>query len=41
VPLKNKSGKVIGVLDVDSAQKGSFSDVDAHWLEKILELIWV
>lgn len=40
VPLKNKSGEVIGVLDVDSSQKASFSEVDAVWLEKILELIW-
>lgn len=41
VPLKNKTGEIIGVLDVDSSQKASFSDVDAQWLEKILELIWV
>lgn len=40
VPLKNKVGEVIGVLDVDSSQKASFSEVDAKWLEKILELIW-
>jgi len=39
VPLKNKSGEIIGVLDVDSSQKASFSEVDARWLEKILELI--
>jgi len=41
VPLKNTDGQVIGVLDVDSKDKASFSDVDAVWLEKILELIWV
>lgn len=41
VPLKNKEGKYIGVLDVDSSQKASFSEVDARWLEKILELIWL
>lgn len=41
VPFKNKSGEIIGVLDVDSSEKGSFSEVDAVWLEKILELIWV
>ncbi len=39
VPLSNKTGEVIGVLDVDSSQKAAFSDTDAHWLEKILELI--
>lgn len=41
VPLKNADGQVIGVLDIDSKDKASFSDVDAVWLEKILELIWV
>lgn len=41
VPLKNKAGKVIGVLDVDSSHKASFSEVDARWLEKILELVWI
>ena len=41
VPLKNKNGEYIGVLDVDSSQKASFTGVDARWLEKILELIWV
>ena len=41
VPLKNAAGKVIGVLDIDSKDKASFSDVDAVWLEKILELIWI
>ncbi len=41
VPFKNREGETIGVLDVDSSQNGSFSDVDARWLEKILELVWV
>ena len=41
VPFKNKAGEIIGVLDVDSSEKGSFSEVDAAWLEKIMELIWV
>ena len=40
VPLKNKTGEVIGVLDVDSSEKVAFTEVDAHWLGKILELIW-
>jgi GAF domain-containing protein len=40
VPLKNNAGEIIGVLDIDSSEKTAFSDVDAHWLEKILELIW-
>jgi len=41
VPLKNKTGHIIGVLDVDSNQHASFSETDALWLEKILELIWL
>jgi len=41
VPFKNSEGKIIGVLDIDSSQKGSFTDVDAKWLEKILELVGV
>jgi GAF domain-containing protein len=38
VPLKDKSGKIIGVLDVDSKEPGSFDEVDAAWLELILEI---
>ena len=41
VPFKNKNGEIIGVLDVDSKDKASFSEVDARWLEKILDLIWI
>ncbi len=41
VPFKNASGEIVGVLDVDSSAKASFSDIDAKWLEKISELIWV
>lgn len=41
LPFKNATGEIIGVLDVDSSQKASFSDVDAKWLEKILELVWI
>jgi GAF domain-containing protein len=40
VPFKNKAGDIIGVLDVDSSEKGSFSEVDARWLEKIMELVY-
>jgi GAF domain-containing protein len=41
VPFKNKAGEIIGVLDIDSSEKGSFSEIDARWLEKILELVYV
>ncbi|WP_372947657.1 GAF domain-containing protein [Mariniphaga sp.] len=40
VPLKNREGEIIGVLDVDSKEKAAFDEVDARWLEKILELIY-
>ncbi len=39
VPLRDKSGNVIAVLDIDSKELNTFDDTDAHWLEKIVELI--
>jgi GAF domain-containing protein len=39
VPLKSPEGKVIGVLDVDSSEKASFDEIDAKWLEKIVNLV--
>lgn len=41
IPLKNKSGKIIGVLDIDSKEKAAFNEIDAKWLEKILGLVHV
>ncbi len=41
VPFKNGEGEIIGVLDVDSSEKAAFSQVDAKWLQKILELVWI
>lgn len=41
VPLKNATGEIIGVLDVDSKEKAAFDEVDARWLEKILNLIYL
>ena len=41
VPFKNKAGEIIGVLDVDSSEKSSFSTIDARWLEKILDLVFI
>ena len=40
VPFKNKEGDLIGVLDIDSKELASFSEVDARWLEKILDLVY-
>jgi GAF domain-containing protein len=39
VPLRNSKKEIIGVLDVDSKDLGSFDEIDAKWLEKIVELI--
>ncbi len=39
VPIRSKSGEIFGVLDVDSKELNSFDEVDAMWLEKIVELI--
>ena len=40
VPLKNKSGLIMGVLDIDSKSLNSFDAVDAEWLGKINDLIY-
>lgn len=39
VPVKNKSGEIIGVLDVDSKDFESFTQTDAAYLEKIVSLL--
>ncbi len=39
VPFKNRNGEVFGVLDIDSKEIASFTETDAKWLEKILELV--
>jgi GAF domain-containing protein len=41
VPIKNMSGEVIGVLDVDSDELNAFDRVDAEYLEKIVTLITI
>lgn len=40
VPLRDKSGKIIGVLDVDSKDHDSFDEIDKEWLERICALIF-
>jgi len=40
VPIKNKSGVTIGVLDIDSKDLNSFDEVDKEGLERILTLIY-
>jgi GAF domain-containing protein len=39
VPLHDAQGNVIGVLDIDSKDLGTFDDIDAQWLESIARII--
>ena len=39
VPLRDKSGNITGILDVDSNSLNSFDEIDAQWLERIVALI--
>ncbi|MCX6304861.1 MAG: GAF domain-containing protein [Bacteroidetes bacterium] len=39
IPVRNREGELVGVLDIDSEVKGSFDATDAGWLEKIVNLI--
>ena len=36
VPVFDQSGKLIAVFDVDSTEKGSFDEIDQHFLEEII-----
>lgn len=40
VPVKDKTGKIVGVLDVDSDKLNTFDNTDAENLEKIVQLIY-
>ena len=40
IPVKDSSGRTIGILDVDSSSLNSFDHVDKEWLEKIVGLLW-
>lgn len=39
VPVFNKDGNVIAVLDIDSEHLATFDDIDRHYLEQICQLI--
>lgn len=39
VPLRDRTGAVIGVLDVDSTRPANFDEVDRVGLERIVDLI--
>ncbi len=40
IPIKNRSGEIVAVLDIDSDKLSSFDKLDAEWLEKITKLIY-
>ena len=40
IPVKNKKGEIMCVLDVDSKELNSFDEADAEGLGKITELIY-
>lgn len=40
IPVRNKEGKVLGVMDVDSKDLGAFDEVDQAALESIVDLIY-
>jgi L-methionine (R)-S-oxide reductase len=40
VPVRDRSGAIVAVLDVDSAAHDAFSKVDAAGLERIAALIY-
>ncbi len=39
IPVFNRSGELIAVLDIDSEKYNDFSDIDQKHLEKIAELL--
>ncbi|WP_016776874.1 GAF domain-containing protein [Anaerophaga thermohalophila] len=40
VPVYNKTGKIVAVLDVDSKKLNAFDEIDQNELEKIVTLIF-
>jgi L-methionine (R)-S-oxide reductase len=40
LPVRDASGSIVAVFDVDSDKPGSFSEIDSHNLQRILELIY-
>jgi GAF domain-containing protein len=40
VPVRDATGSIVGVLDVDSEALNSFDETDAAWLEKMVALIY-
>jgi GAF domain-containing protein len=40
VPVRDRDGSIVGVLDVDSDQPGAFTEVDVAGLVAVAELLW-
>jgi L-methionine (R)-S-oxide reductase len=40
VPVSDKNGEIVGVLDVDSKELNTFDETDQHYLEKIVAMIY-
>jgi GAF domain-containing protein len=40
VPVRNRKGKIVAVLDVDSEETNRFDEIDALYLEKISGMIF-
>lgn len=40
VPVFGRGRRLLGVLDVDSAELGAFDEIDGLWLERILEQVF-
>ena len=40
VPFKDNKNRIIGVLDVDSSTLNAFDQIDADYLEKVVNLVF-
>ena len=40
IPLKDTKNRIIGVLDVDSSTLNAFDQIDADYLEKVVNLVF-
>lgn len=40
VPVRDREGRIIGVLDVDSTRPAHFDEVDGRWLQELVRLIF-
>ncbi len=40
VPVKDTTGGIVGVLDIDSESFSTFDETDSAWLERIVQLIY-